>query len=91
MKSPLRTEQDENAQYEFKTDDYQPEHEAHSLYKLHEFNMMRTNSLTAETSTTWYNDKFRTFTDKPPTWNPKCNAYVYNFKGRVSQASIKNF
>lgn len=42
-------------------------------------------------SATWYNDKYRIFTDKPPTWNPKCNAYVYNFRGRVSQASIKNF
>jgi len=39
----------------------------------------------------WYNDKYRVFIDKPPTWNPKCNAYVYNFKGRVAQASIKNF
>ena len=39
----------------------------------------------------WFNEKYRVFTDKPPTWNPKCNAYVYNFRGRVSQASIKNF
>ena len=29
--------------------------------------------------------------DNPPSWNPKCNSYVYNFKGRVTEASIKNF
>ena len=39
----------------------------------------------------WYNQKFRSYCDNPPSWNPKCNSYVYNFKGRVSAASIKNF
>jgi len=82
-------EQDENAQYDFKAEDFQPQHESHSLHKLHEFNMMKSND--HPESATWYNEKYRTFTDKPPTWNPKCNAYVYNFRGRVSQASIKNF
>lgn len=31
------------------------------------------------------------FVDNPPSWNPKCNSYVYNFRGRVTEASIKNF
>ena len=31
------------------------------------------------------------FIDNPPSWNAKCNSYVYNFKGRVTEASIKNF
>jgi len=33
---------------------------------------------------------YRVFVDNPPTWNGKCNSYVYNFKGRVQEASIKN-
>ena len=31
------------------------------------------------------------FVDNPPQWNPKTNTYVYDFKGRVTQPSIKNF
>jgi hypothetical protein len=31
------------------------------------------------------------FVDNPPSWNQKFNSYVYNFKGRVTEASIKNF
>ena len=29
--------------------------------------------------------------DNPPQWNPKSNTYVYDFKGRVTEPSIKNF
>ena len=76
-------------QYEFRTDDFQPRHESHSLHRLHEFNMIKNSDYAVDAE--WYNDQFRMFTDKAPTWNPKCNAYVYNFRGRVSQASIKNF
>lgn len=34
---------------------------------------------------------YRLFVDNTPNWNPKCNSYVYNFKGRVTEPSIKNF
>lgn len=37
------------------------------------------------------NAKYRTFVDNPPQWNPKTNTYVYDFKGRVTEPSIKNF
>lgn len=35
--------------------------------------------------------KFMVFNDNPPQWNPKTNGYHYDFKGRVTEASIKNF
>lgn len=41
-----------------------------------------------------YNDpsrNIRQFQDNAPQWNPKTNTYVYDFKGRVTQPSIKNF
>lgn len=31
------------------------------------------------------------FVDNPPQWNPKTNGYHYDFKGRISEASVKNF
>jgi len=37
------------------------------------------------------NTKYKTFVDNPPQWNPKTNTYVYDFKGRVTEPSIKNF
>lgn len=37
------------------------------------------------------NQSMRVFVDNPPQWNPKTNTYVYDFKGRVTQPSIKNF
>ena len=35
--------------------------------------------------------QFRDYVDNPPKWNPKCKSYVFNFRGRVLEASIKNF
>lgn len=29
--------------------------------------------------------------NKPPRWNEQLSAYCLNFKGRVTQASVKNF
>lgn len=29
--------------------------------------------------------------NKPPKWNEQLSAYCLNFKGRVTQASVKNF
>jgi len=29
--------------------------------------------------------------NKPPKWNPQRGAYMLDFKGRVSRASVKNF
>lgn len=29
--------------------------------------------------------------NKPPKWNEQLTAYCLNFKGRVTQASVKNF
>jgi len=37
------------------------------------------------------NTKYKVFVDNPPQWNPKSNTYVYDFKGRVTEPSIKNF
>jgi len=37
------------------------------------------------------NPSYRVFVDNPPQWNPKTNTYVYDFKGRVTLPSIKNF
>jgi hypothetical protein len=33
----------------------------------------------------------KVFQSKTPEWNSDFKAYVLNFKGRVKQASIKNF
>jgi len=37
------------------------------------------------------NNNYQIFVDNPPSWNPKTNTYVYDFKGRVTKPSIKNF
>jgi hypothetical protein len=47
------------------------------------------------------NVNYQVFVDNPPAWNPsnfnlfltfiETNTYVYDFKGRVTQPSIKNF
>jgi tubby-related protein 1 len=36
-------------------------------------------------------DKLRIFKNKSPVWNDKLKAYVLNFNGRVTKASVKNF
>lgn len=36
-------------------------------------------------------DNFYCFVDNPPQWNPKTNGYHYDFRGRISEASVKNF
>lgn len=58
--------------------------------KLYETNLARQSKQQTE-DIPWYSGKYRLFVDNPPSWNPKCNSYVYNFKGRVTEASIKNF
>lgn len=35
--------------------------------------------------------KFHHFINKPPRWNDQVGAYVLNFNGRVTMASVKNF
>jgi len=35
--------------------------------------------------------KFHHFINKPPRWNDQVGAYVLNFMGRVTMASVKNF
>ena len=51
------------------------------------------------------NQNYAAFVDNPPSWNPstiilnifliitflETNTYVYDFKGRVTEPSIKNF
>ena len=46
------------------------------------------------------NKKFRVYVDNPPQWNAskktqlicvETSTYVYDFKGRVTMPSIKNF
>ena len=37
------------------------------------------------------NQRLKVFVDNPPAWNAKSNTYVYDFKGRVQEPSIKNF
>ena len=36
-------------------------------------------------------ENYYCFVDNPPQWNPKTNGYHYDFKGRISEASVKNF
>lgn len=36
-------------------------------------------------------DKIFCFRNKPPTWSDEAGAYVLNFNGRVTMASVKNF
>lgn len=36
-------------------------------------------------------DNFFVFVDNPPKWNSRTKAYHYDFKGRVTEASVKNF
>ncbi len=38
-----------------------------------------------------FQSNFYAFQDNPPQWNPKTNGYHYDFKGRISEASVKNF
>lgn len=80
---------DDSGDYVFRADCYKPQHESHSLNKIYEFNCLKTEG--HDEFKTWNNSKYRTFMDKSPSWNNKCNAYTYNFGGRVKQASIKNF
>lgn len=56
------------------------------------FNQMSPNNINIIKEFENYETKkpYRVFVDNPPTWNAKCNSYVYNFKGRVQEASIKN-
>lgn len=37
------------------------------------------------------NAAFQVFTDKKPHYNAKLSSYAYDFKGRVKEASVKNF
>ena len=37
------------------------------------------------------NPMFQIFTDKKPHYNAKLSSYAYDFKGRVKEASVKNF
>uniref|UniRef100_S4REX9 Tubby C-terminal domain-containing protein n=1 Tax=Petromyzon marinus TaxID=7757 RepID=S4REX9_PETMA len=36
-------------------------------------------------------ENFYVFVDNPPQWNPKTHGYHYDFRGRISEASVKNF
>ena len=36
-------------------------------------------------------DNFLSLMNKPPAWNAAVGAYVLNFNGRVTEASVKNF
>lgn len=58
----------------------QPSNQKETLLALHE-------NQTEEKK----NGTIRVFKDNAPQWNPKTNTYVYDFKGRVTQPSIKNF
>lgn len=37
------------------------------------------------------NQMYQIFTDKKPHYNAKLSSYAYDFKGRVKEASVKNF
>lgn len=37
------------------------------------------------------NIQYKVFMDNPPYFNPKNNTYAYDFRGRVTKPSIKNF
>ena len=36
-------------------------------------------------------DEVQVLKNKPPKWNDQVGAYVLNFNGRVTRASVKNF
>lgn len=38
-----------------------------------------------------HNPMYQVFTDKKPHYNAKLSSYAYDFKGRVKEASVKNF
>jgi tubby-related protein 1 len=38
-----------------------------------------------------YRSSVLRFINKPPDWDDNLQAYVLNFKGRVTKASVKNF
>ena len=63
----------------YKFNDWQPKNEKETMLSLF------------EQSKKEINENYKLFTDNPPTWNPKTNTYVYDFKGRVTEPSIKNF
>jgi hypothetical protein len=69
---------------------HQPRQESQTLLNLHQ-QCLRSKQGGYADPKGWHNFAFRMFVDNPPSWNPKCNSYVYNFKGRVTEASIKNF
>ena len=68
-----------NKKVNYKFIDWQPKNEKETMLSLFEQNKKE------------INDNYKLFTDNPPTWNPKTNTYVYDFKGRVTEPSIKNF
>lgn len=68
-----------------------PKSEAETLFSLLNRSQNNRNPTSFTDSKTWFKHDFRMFVDNPPSWNQKFNSYVYNFKGRVTEASIKNF
>ena len=68
-----------NKKVNYKFVEWQPKNEKETILALFEQNKKE------------INDNYKLFTDNPPTWNPKTNTYVYDFKGRVTEPSIKNF
>jgi len=78
--------------YIFINEDYRPKYEHETMLKIHEKMLRKFPQMDFDSQKkAVMSDRFRTFVDNPPSWNPKHNSYVYNFKGRVSEASIKNF
>lgn len=89
-KQKVKTEFSADDKFKFCVDEYGPKNEETTFMKLYETNLAQQSKQQTE-DIPWYSGKYRLFVDNPPSWNPKCNSYVYNFKGRVTEASIKNF
>lgn len=89
-KPKIKNEFSSEDKFKFCVDEYGPLTEEQTFLKLYEQDVVRQQQQQFDENS-WFGGKYRLYVDNPPSWNPKCNSYVYNFKGRVTEASIKNF
>ena len=75
---------------EFEIKEVRPQNDHETLLSMYSINV-RTKKTGIPQDKATFPCGYRLFVDNSPSWNAKCNSYVYNFKGRVTEASIKNF
>jgi hypothetical protein len=91
----VKTEDSNDDKYIFTAIDWRPTQEQETLLAMFESDqlMLRRKKIgdAQDLDQEKLSQQYRLFVDNPPLWNPKTNKYVYDFKGRVTEASIKNF